>query len=113
MRNKMLMGTIVVGGFMTLGTAGVGAQTVAPYGTTPPTVAPTTVVTATVAPTTTVKIVGAISPAVAGVEVAADPALAGSRLPVTGGDISALGALGLAGLGLIGVRSARRRTAQN
>ena len=108
MRNKMLMGTIVVGGLLALGTAGAGAQTVAPYGTTPPTVAPTTV-----APTTTVKLVGAISPAVAGVEIAADPGLAGSRLPVTGGDISALGVLGLAGLGLVGVRASRRRTAQN
>ncbi len=113
MRNKMLMGTIVVGGLLALGTAGAGAQTVAPYGTTPPTVAPTTVAPTTVAPTTTVKLVGAISPAVAGVEIAADPGLAGSRLPVTGGDISALGVLGLAGLGLIGVRAGRRRTAQN
>ncbi len=115
----MLIGTIVAGGFLTLGVAGAGAaEQVEPYGTAAPTtVAPTTVPTTvsgvSVAPTTTVKIIGAISPQVAGVEVAADPGLAASRLPVTGGDISALGVLGLAGLGVVGIRASRRRTVQN
>lgn len=117
MRNKMLIGTIVAGGFLTLGVAGAGAapEQVAPYGTAAPTttVVPTTVAGVAVAPTTTVKIIGDISPQVAGVAVAADPGLAASRLPVTGGDISALGVLALAGLGVVGIRASRRRTVQN
>lgn len=108
MRSRMLVGTLVVGGFLGLGAAGAGAQ-VSPYGTTPPTVASATT---TVAPSTTVKIVGAVTPTVAGVATTADPGLAGSSLPVTGGDLGALGSLVLAGLGLVGVRSARRRTAE-
>lgn len=113
MRNRMLMGAVVVGGLLAVGASTAGAQQVEPYGTTPPTVASTTTVSVASAPSTTVKLVGGISPAVAGVEVAADPGLAASRLPVTGADLSALGALGLAGLGLVGVRASRRRTIEN
>lgn len=111
----MILGTFVAGGFLAMGVAGAGAQVVEPYATLPSTtVAPTTtVVSQTVAPSTTVQIIGAISPQVASVQVAADPGLAGSRLPVTGGDLSALAALGLAGVGVAGIRASRRRTAQN